>query len=298
VSLTGVIRTQVGALRERRERARRRRFLDDAIRNVTGLVVAHPAGLFALPAGDLTVTHKLVVKGYRGEFAILARALEVIDRRSGARRRGTFLDVGANMGTTTLAALCLHSFERAVAIEGHTDVCRYLRATVALNGLQERIAVVEAAVGERLGMTEFARHRAKGPGAERYGTGRLMTAGTTQSAIGSVPLVTLDSLVADGVLAPSEVDLTWIDIQGYEPFAFAGGGALLEAGAPIVTAYRPHRLAETGGFDRFHEIVRRRYATFVDLRERDGAAWRLDEQPIDALVALETRRGTDVLLLA
>ena len=63
-------------------------------------------------------------------------------RASSARTRSrgrSFVDVGANIGTTTIPALLSHGFETAVAIEPEPENVRVLRMNVLLNDLEDRV---------------------------------------------------------------------------------------------------------------------------------------------------------------
>jgi FkbM family methyltransferase len=78
---------------------------------------------------------------------IVHRALDYLERSGVDVRRGTFLDVGANIGTTTFAAL-EEQFALVVACEPLPNNVRILRANLGLpsneNTLQEPFRVVAA----------------------------------------------------------------------------------------------------------------------------------------------------------
>ncbi|HEV2592347.1 MAG TPA: FkbM family methyltransferase [Gaiellaceae bacterium] len=274
--------------RARNGAARRMRaaLLRSARRSFPALGVEHPAGTFVLPSDDGTILGKLYVDRRRSDFVVLARALQVIDDR-----RGTFIDVGANLGTTTLAAVRLHGFTRAVACEPDPDNARFLRATVAVNGLDDRISVVEAAVSDHVGEASFAARRAEG-GRRMSGAGGLAGQGDLR-----VRVTTLDQLAQDGVYEPREVGLLWMDAQGAEGHALAGATSL--AAVPVVTALRSRRLAKLDGLDLFREVVTQRFASFVELRGDDLAgAWSPKREPVSDIERLiGIPESTDVLLL-
>ena len=76
---------------------------------------------------------------------------------------------------------------------------------------------------------------------------RTNTGGHRIDAGGTIPVeaVTLDSLVARGVLDPERVGLLWIDAQGHEGAVLDGASTLVGAGVPAVVAIRPGK----GGVD-------------------------------------------------
>jgi FkbM family methyltransferase len=266
-----------------------RRFaLAVARRSFPVLGVAHPAGVFVLPSDDATVLQKLFVAGSRSDLVVLERAVGVV-----GHERSVFVDVGANLGSTTLAALTLHGFSRAVAIEPDPVNARYLRALVAVNGLEESVTVVEAAIADREERMAFEA-RAQTSQGRRSGSGGFGGDGDLL-----VRATTLDALAGAGVYEPTEVGLLWMDAQGAEAMALRGATRLLDAGAPVVTAVRPKRLERLGELDAFRGIVTARFSTFVDLRVPNlRPGWSPQPRPIaelDAVVSAE--RSTDVLLL-
>jgi FkbM family methyltransferase len=280
-------------------RRRRRAFLATARRLVPAIALAHPAGSILVPSDDLTVRPKLFLNGSRAEFVVLQRAVYVLAARGVTLDGSTFVDVGANLGTTSLAALRLHAFGSAVACEPDRQNAAYLRATAALNGFHERLVVIEAAVADRVGRASFARQTGGGDGV-RSGVGRLK-AGPVPGAAkhDEVEVVTLDALLDRGLVAEGDVGLLWMDAQGHEGFVLAGARRLLAAGAPVVSALRPNRLARAGCLESFRDIALASFESFVDLRAPTlKDPWSPDIRPIDRLVPLlAAPESTDVLLL-
>lgn len=71
----------------------------------------------------------------------------------------SYLDVGANVGTTTFMTAIL--FQRlgwsapVIAFEPHPHICELLRRGVAVNGLGDHVQVVEAACSDVAGIADF-----------------------------------------------------------------------------------------------------------------------------------------------
>lgn len=82
----------------------------------------------------------------------------------GVVRRGvTVLDVGANVGAYTLMfAHWVGETGRVFAFEPSPDACDGLRAHVTLNGFDDRVTIVRAAVAATLGHAAFALHPSGG----------------------------------------------------------------------------------------------------------------------------------------
>ncbi|MCY3546742.1 MAG: FkbM family methyltransferase [Gemmatimonadetes bacterium] len=133
-----------------------------------------------------------------------------------ARPGFTFVDVGANVGGYSFWVLSLvGASARVVAVEPNPDLARQLRFNVRVNGAQDRMQVVEAAVGG-----------ARGTGAlvvdpRNSGEGRLVGAGDSTGAGRVAPptipvrIVTLADIVRDAGL--DRVDCLKVDVEGHEP---------------------------------------------------------------------------------
>ncbi len=250
-----------------------------------------------LPARDEGIARRLGWSAKRPEFVVLERALRVLRSHGLAAPGSAFVDVGANLGTTTLPAITAHGFGRAVAVEPDPESARHLRASVALNGLDDRVAVVEAAAADVSGRMSFGRGRsAKGEWSS--GVGSLSRAAKTDDAI-EVAVVTVDEVLGANAIPSSEVGLLWIDAQGHEGHVLAGAADLVTAGVPIVLAYRPKKIRRGGGRPHLDEALTG-YDTVVDLRRpslKDDPGWQPELRPASQLDDMPLRsRSTDVLV--
>lgn len=129
-------------------------------------------------------------------------------------------DIGANVGYFTLLASGLTGPEgRVVAFEPLPRNIRYLRRHVQINHL-ENVKVIEAAVSDHDGDGYFD----LGPSSAM---GRLAVDGKLK-----VQMVSLDTLLAEGQLAPP--DVIKLDVEGAEYDALRGGWKLLETHRPLL----------------------------------------------------------------
>lgn len=276
-------------LRQWLDRQARARFVARAEMFGVSLAIPIDVGVVALPP-DASLRSKLLVQGKRGDIGALSRAVAALAARGRDVDGRVFVDVGANHGTTSLAALSAGNFVRVVACEPDPENARFLRATVALNGLEQRFVVLEAAVADTPGTAAFE----AGPSVRRRGRetgwGNLKASGSIE-----VQVVSLDALVERGIVNPGEVGLLWMDVQGHEGFVLAGGAGFLAAGMPVVAAVRNRRLIEAGGRELFIEQVASRFETLIDLRRKHGP-----EEAVNEALNRLLREGspmTDVLLL-
>ncbi|HUB75834.1 MAG TPA: FkbM family methyltransferase, partial [Solirubrobacteraceae bacterium] len=104
------------------------------------LTVRWPAGTFVVSTRDLDVSRRTFVAGPYGLERLL-RAGELV-----AVRGREVLEVGANIGTTTIPLVTLLGAARVHAFEPVARNFALLERNVELNGLGERVALHRAAV--------------------------------------------------------------------------------------------------------------------------------------------------------
>lgn len=203
-------------------------------------------------------------------------------RASGRDPTGTvFVDVGANIGTSTVDALVQYGFERAICFEPAPDNVRLLRINLTWNDLHDRAEVYGVAVSDRDGFGSLARSP------DNSGDHRFAVADEGPDACR-----TLDSFVHAGAIEPSTVGLLWIDAQGHEPHVLRGATEILNAGVPVVLEYCPWVLG--AGIGDLDDLILRHFGTIINLDDESRV------QPADLadLARRFARRGyADLLLL-
>jgi FkbM family methyltransferase len=180
---------------------------------------------------DTGLGTQVFVGRWRKDLTVLERAVEWMAGNGIALPADpVFVDVGANIGTTTVMALRRHGFASGVTIEPSPANGRLLRLNVVANDLEERVRILLVAASEEAGEIHFDVSNANW-GGHRVSDGDGPTTVTVEA-------VTLDGLVECGVVQPERVGLVWIDAQGHEPAVLAGASHLIERGTPTVVAIR------------------------------------------------------------
>jgi FkbM family methyltransferase len=172
-----------------------------------------------------------------------------------------FIDVGANIGISTVDALLHFGFKEAICFEPDSRNFRLLRLNILLNDLEDRVTAHRLALSDSDGQAVIERDEGN------FGNSHLVEIG---AAAGSErePVATrrLDSLIEDGSLDLERIGLLWIDAQGHDPFVLAGAKTALRAGVPVVVEYWPKALTAGGSFELFESLVAEHYSSVIDLR--------------------------------
>ena len=243
--------------------------------------------IFFVATDDVGVGRRVFVRGKRRDMTTLANGLaELAARGIRPPPEPVFVEVGANMGTTTVMALRRHGFATAVALEPSPQNVWLCRLNLVANGLDDRVTLLPCAASNRVEEMDLV------IGGGNRGGHRVMSAGGDHPAqAGSVRSVTLDGLVDDGTIDPARVGLLWCDAAGHDAYAVLGGTRLVEAGVPLIVNVSVAIEGETR--DAFVGLLTPHYAEIVELRKARRTL------PIDALADLVAgyQHKGDVLLV-
>ncbi len=175
-------------------------------------------------------------------------------------KAGDMIDLGANVGLTSIPRAVLGHFHRIHAFEPEPRNFTCLAAGAKASGVDGKVVCHEAAVGRSPGemwlkISEgIAKHHVmSGPGA-----------GSVR-----VPIVSLDDWASNNNIDPRAIGFVKSDTQGFEPHVLAGASSLL-AVPNIAWQLEVHpRLMDHGGssIDEFVELVERHFKAYVDLRD-------------------------------
>jgi FkbM family methyltransferase len=264
--------------------------------------VATDSGSYVVATTDQHIGKSLYAKRGRPEFRVLGvsvAAARILLGEDCISNR-VFIDVGANIGTTTIPALVTHGFESAVCIEPEEENFRVLRANLALNGLVERSSAVRAGVSNRTGRSDLV--VVEGAGGKPWIAVDAETAEQARESherlaaeeadrerppmsVVEVELVTLDHLASEGTIDLDRLGMLWVDAEGHEGHVIEGATELVARGIPMVFEFHPEGLDERGDRDKIHELAEEHYTHFVDVRrqETDPAQPRFMLRPVSDL---------------
>ncbi|WP_199551732.1 FkbM family methyltransferase [Streptomyces sp. N35] len=140
-----------------------------------------------------------------------------------ARSARCFLDIGAFSGIYTLLACQANPRLRALAFEPNPATLPMLRRNLELNGLGDRVTVVEKALSDA-------------PGRARLTIPYDTTAASLNVEPAAVDSVEVEVSTADAIAGDLPVDLVKIDVEGFEPQILRGMAGLLTTRRPAIIA--------------------------------------------------------------
>jgi len=191
---------------DRYYRARRDRWLP-LYRNAT--LLAAPEVSMRLVPGD-RVSDLIAFTGMHE--AELTRRMKKL-----ARKGGTMIDIGANLGYFSLLWTASHASNKCIAFEAAPRNLEILHENVKRNGMSERIRIVSCAAAAQSGQVFFD----LGPEAQ-YGWGGIATAKGERQI--QVEAVRVDEVVAHG----RPIALLKVDVEGADTWALMGCERLLK----------------------------------------------------------------------
>ncbi len=154
---------------------------------------------------------------------------------------GTFIDVGANLGLTTLPIAAAGNV-KCHAIEPERRNFSFLETNLLLNRVSDKVIAINAAVADvegeinfELSPNNYGDHRIR----LRDGVSLL---GENQWEVQKVRTLALDSL---GLQMARNLAIK-IDVQGAEPLVFAGGKQTLAAADLVIFEFSPYWMARMG----------------------------------------------------
>lgn len=178
-----------------------------------------------------------------------------------------FVDVGANIGVSTIEALTTHHARAAIAFEPNPEAYKLLRHNLLENDLFDRVVTRCQAISDGTGEVELelAPHN--------WGDHRVRAGGSASSDARTqsdrqtvaVPATTLDAALDAAGVRPTEIGCLWMDTQGHEASALVGTEGLLAAMVPIVCEYWPYGLRDSSSYETFRAWTRAAIGTVFDL---------------------------------
>ena len=160
------------------------------------------------------------------------RLLSVLRQKNLLQQEKVLLELGGNIGTQTLYFALSKTFRHIVTVEPDPRNFKLLRTNIDQNGLSEQITAINTAAGESEGTLDFFMHR------DNHGKSSALRQSERDIEI-KVPVKPVTAMLADAGVAPQDIGLVWMDIEGYEPVAARSMRPLLQRRVPFYMEFSP-----------------------------------------------------------
>jgi len=218
---------------------------------------------------------------------------EILETREVAVGR-VMIDIGANVGTTSIPRALLGDFNYVYAAEPDPDNYACLVRNIVTNRVRGLVLPDRVAIGDANGAMTMRRLQS--------GTHHLVTRASdvTASERATVPCLTLDTWVDRIGIDLPDVGFIKSDTQGWDVRVLAGArGVLAHKHIAWQIEFSPAMLQRAGGSPaEAYATIAAHFTHFIDLRGDSGARVRRTSELPDALAYVEAgrRRYTNLLL--
>lgn len=240
-----------------------RRLFQNHVSSSALAYVAFPDHVLIVDPRDHMIAFSLV-SGKTWQRYEFDRAIEIAKFANALQPGGWFLDIGANIGTQTIYALLSGKFRGVVAIEPEPRNLALLRRNIELNGFTSRVRVIEAAASSYSGTADLMRD-AENFGAHSIEPGHHVRRADTIA----VRTRTVDDILASLDIAPTDIGMALIDVEGHEFEVLKGMSGLRAHGVPIV-AEITGKLHGTKGIAQLRDLLSADYRQVAALRDNSS----------------------------
>lgn len=188
------------------------------------------------------------------------------------RAGDTYIDIGANIGVTTIpGAIAVGDNGKVIAFEPHPKTVNYLRENILLNKLNN-IEVQNCALGDVQGTTYFT---------NKSSDDMNKVVSADESSI-QVPISLLDSFTEQC----DRISLLKVDAEGYEKFVLAGGVQSMKKVECIYFEVDEHNFSDFGYSSQ--DLLRQVMASGFSIWRRNGQKQELVSIEINSFVPITT----------
>jgi FkbM family methyltransferase len=160
-----------------------------------------------------------------------------------AKKGGTFIDVGANIGYCSLLFASQHKDCKVISFEPSIKNLELIKHNITANSLSEQITIYPYAVGDKSGELYFE----NGPD-EQTGWGHISVVETAQK----VKVVKLDDILDPNI---KKIDLLKVDVEGFDIQVILGAKELLQKGVIQKIVFEYHQNILTSDTEQLSTIA-------------------------------------------
>lgn len=199
--------------------------------------------------------------------ADMDRFLELSEKYYGLiDNTGFFVDVGANIGTTSVYIKNKLRDIKILAFEPIKENYKQFMINILLNNISTNDVIVSnSALSDENCCSEIMLGKNS-----NMGDNRLVKNGNMSRDYQTEMIMTrrLDDYISEIGINPNQISYIWMDVQAHEAFVFEGGmNTILKAGAPMAIEFWPEELKKNDSFELLIANISKCYSKFIPIQK-------------------------------
>ena len=187
------------------------------------------------------------------DYNLIKRSLKFIKKR----KKITFIDVGANIGTVCISAIKDKLFKNCIAFEPNDKIFNVLKANILINNLTKSIESYDFCLADKnRDNLFFSEHKSN------FGDNKFNKKKSKKSI--NFPRDKVKTLNSFYNKVNPKNTLIKIDVQGFEINVILGAKKFIKRGTPIVIELDKH-IWKNKKINSFIKLITKNYSYFVDL---------------------------------
>ncbi|SDM19960.1 methyltransferase, FkbM family [Methylobacterium phyllostachyos] len=253
---------------------------------ITGVIANGESGVIISAPNDFIV-HKTYAETGQWAKSTVDIFVDFFTENNG---RGTFLDIGANIGLTTIPIVNRFPNVKSISFEPEPINFANLTRNILLNCVQGNNELLQLALFSEESELKFelnnmnlGDHRIRLDGSK---PGKEEEQLRPQITVRAVPLDSFEKKIAGPIAVK-------IDVQGAEPFVFLGGHSVLSKAELIILEWSPYLLSRLGGdYTAVLDFIANNFSR-CEIHNGDGLNRKSDLSIEDTISALKERFGAE-----
>ena len=232
-------------------------------------------GIFTFDSKDSGIGLYLFCFG-EYETDLTKSVMDILKAEGRLNANSILLDIGANIGTTSVTILRSNAMSKAIAVEPVAENVELLQQNAKDNQLTERMLIRQLAISDKVGdVTMELNNSLHGDHRVRMSSSISPSSPSSSSTIDKQDLyqessrptvsaqsIPLDQLLSQESIAPSDIGLVWIDVQGHEGYVIKSGSALFAQKPPTLIELWKYGIERSGmSIEAFCELLLRHWST-------------------------------------
>lgn len=189
-----------------------------------------------------------------------------------SKNNNCLIDIGSNIGTVSIYLVKNNIFTKAIGFEPELKNFKYYTENIHQNDLDSFISAYCLALSDRDNETLFLKLSEDNYGDHRLVSNTNNKIQESKNTVIEVPVITLDKIIDNSKFNVnlSDIELVWIDTQGYDFYVLKGASKIIESQIPLVIELHPFLMKQAEvNFDEFVDFITTKFDYVFDLGQNN-----------------------------